>query len=125
MIIIYYKKYIMNIYLSKLRKNPNTSRAGEIWTLNEDNLLMERIKIYGYNGLNDISSELNRTINSVKYRILENAIKYINENNFNLNEVSIQLNIPLNKIESYKKMLDDKEQWKNIISRTKKRIRIE
>jgi len=115
----------MSNYLNTIRNNPSTSRAGEFWSIEEDELLMNKIKNNGFNdeNINNISNELKRTITSVRFRVLENAIKYMYLNNISdINIISNIYNININDLEKYIQLKNDRKEWKNITSRiTKKR----
>ena len=67
--------------MKKLCENPDTSRAGLKWDDSEDENVLSKLK----SGMtvDDIAKALKRTANSIKTRIIMNAVKQIDEENKN------------------------------------------
>jgi repressor of nif and glnA expression len=101
--------------MKKLRENPDTSRAGLKWDDSEDENVLSKLK----SGMtvDDIAKALKRTANSIKTRIIMNAVKQIDEENKNKDQVLKELKITEADIKEYteKKQQRD-EQQKNFVS---------
>ncbi len=63
--------------LRKQRENPETSRAGLKWEIEEDNALIDKVN----EGLSfaDISKQLQRTEGSIKTHLIVKALKLVDE----------------------------------------------
>jgi len=101
--------------MKKLRENPDTSRAGLKWDDSEDENVLNKLK----SGMtvDDIAKALKRTANSIKTRIIMNAVKQIDEENKNKDQVMKELKITEADIKEYteKKQQRD-EQQKNFVN---------
>ena len=101
--------------MKKLRENPDTSRAGLKWDESEDENVISKLK----SGMtvDDIAKALKRTANSIKTRIIMNAVKQIDEESKNKDQVLKELNITEADIKEYteKKQQRD-EQQKNFVN---------
>ena len=77
--------------MKKLRENPDTSRAGLKWDDSEDENVLSKLK----SGMtvDDIAKALKRTANSIKTRIIMNAVNQIDEENKNKDQVMKELKI--------------------------------
>ena len=101
--------------MKKLRENPDTSRAGLKWDDSEDENVLSKLK--SGMSIDDIAKVLKRTANSIKTRIVMNAVKQIDEENIDKNKVMKELKITDADITEYKekkKQRDD--QQKNFIN---------
>ena len=101
--------------MKKLRENPDTSRAGLKWDDSEDENVLSKLK----SGMtvDDIAKALKRTANSIKTRIIMNAVKQIDEENKNKDQVMKELKITeadLNEYKEKKQQRDD--QQKNFVN---------
>lgn len=101
--------------MKKLRENPDTSRAGLKWDDSEDENVLSKLK----SGMtvDDIAKALKRTANSIKTRIIMNAVKQIDEENKNKDQVMKELKITEADIKEYtekKQQRDD--QQKNFVN---------
>jgi len=101
--------------MKKLRENPDTSRAGLKWDDSEDENVLNKLK----SGMtvDDIAKALKRTANSIKTRIIMNAVKQIDEEKKNKDQVMKELKITEADIKEYteKKQQRD-EQQKNFVN---------
>lgn len=101
--------------MKKLRENPDTSRAGLKWDDSEDENVLSKLK----SGMtvDDIAKALKRTANSIKTRIIMNAVKQIDEEHKNKDQVMKELKITEADIKEYteKKQQRD-EQQKNFVN---------
>jgi repressor of nif and glnA expression len=101
--------------MKKLRENPDTSRAGLKWDDSEDENVLSKLK----SGMtvDDIAKALKRTANSIKTRIIMNAVKQIDDENKNKDQVMKELKITEADIKEYteKKQQRD-EQQKNFVN---------
>jgi hypothetical protein len=101
--------------MKKLRENPDTSRAGLKWDDSEDENVLSKLK----SGMtvDDIAKALKRTTNSIKTRIIMNAVKQIDEESKNKDQVLKELKITEADIKEYteKKQQRD-EQQKNFVN---------
>ncbi len=101
--------------MKKLRENPDTSRAGLKWDDSEDENVLSKLK----SGMtvDDIAKALKRTANSIKTRIIMNAVKQIDEEKKNKDQVMKELKITEADIKEYteKKQQRD-EQQKNFVN---------
>jgi repressor of nif and glnA expression len=101
--------------MKKLRENPDTSRAGLKWDDSEDENVLSKLK--SGMSVDDIAKALKRTANSIKTRIIMNAVKQIDEESKNKDLVLKELNITEADIKEYteKKQQRD-EQQKNFVN---------
>tara|TARA_B110000046_G_C12898079_1_gene357290 strand:+ start:64 stop:510 length:447 start_codon:yes stop_codon:yes gene_type:complete len=101
--------------MKKLRENPDTSRAGLKWDDSEDENVLSKLK--SGMSVDDIAKALKRTANSIKTRIIMNAVKQIDEESKNKDQVLKELNITEADIKEYteKKQQRD-EQQKNFVN---------
>ena len=101
--------------MKKLRENPDTSRAGLKWDDSEDENVLSKLK----SGMtvDDIAKALKRTANRIKTRIIMNAVKQIDEESKNKDQVLKELKITEADIKEYteKKQQRD-EQQKNFVN---------
>jgi len=101
--------------MKKLRENPDTSRAGLKWDDSEDENVLSKLK----SGMtvDDIAKALKITANSIKTRIIMNAVKQIDEESKNKDQVLKELKITEADIKEYteKKQQRD-EQQKNFVN---------
>lgn len=88
-----YKHRIMSRHYKNLalREKPETSRAGMSWDEAEDQDLLARIR--EGQDINQISIDHKRTVVAVQSRILKFAIRWIDRDNMDVNEVCNQLHI--------------------------------
>ena len=101
--------------MKKLRENPDTSRAGLKWDDSEDENVLSKLK--SGMSIDDIAKVLKRTANSIKTRIVMNAVKQIDEENIDKNKVMKELKITDADITEYKdKKQQRDEQQKNFIN---------
>jgi repressor of nif and glnA expression len=101
--------------MKKLRENPDTSRAGLKWDDSEDENVLNKLK----SGMtvDDIAKALKRTANSIKTRIIMNAVKQIDEENKNKDQVMKELKITEADIKEYKEKKQQRdEQQKNFVN---------
>ena len=101
--------------MKKLRENPDTSRAGLKWDDSEDENVLSKLK--SGMSVDDIAKALKRTTNSIKTRIIMNAVKQIDEESKNKDQVLKELKITEADIKEYteKKQQRD-EQQKNFVN---------
>ena len=100
--------------MKKLRENPDTSRAGLKWDDSEDENVLSKLK--SGMSVDDIAKALKRTANSIKTRIIMNAIKQIDENK-NKEEVMTELKITDSDITEYKEKKQQRDdQQKNYVN---------
>jgi regulator of replication initiation timing len=92
-----------NQYQEKLRKqreNPETSRAGLKWETEEDNVLIS--KIDDEVPLEEIAKSLQRTVGSIKTRLIIKALNLIDENHsITLDEAAQKFKITTSDIQTY------------------------
>jgi repressor of nif and glnA expression len=101
--------------MKKLRENPVTSRAGLKWDDSEDENVLNKLK--SGMSVEDIAKALKRTANSIKTRIVMNAVKQIDEDKKDKNQVIKELKITETDITEYKdKKQQRDEQQKNFIN---------
>ena len=101
--------------MKKLRENPDTSRAGLKWDDSEDENVLSKLK----SGMtvDDIAKALKRTANSIKTRIIMNAVKQIDEESKNKDQVMKELKITDADITEYKEKKQQRDdQQKNFIN---------
>lgn len=101
--------------MKKLRENPDTSRAGLKWDDSEDENVLSKLK----SGMtvDDIAKALKRTANSIKTRIIMNAVKQIDEESKNKDQVLKELKITEADIKEYtEKKHQRDEQQKNFVN---------
>jgi hypothetical protein len=91
------------LYQEKLRKqreNPETSRAGLKWEVEEDNTLMD--KINDNESIDDIAKQLQRTAGSIKTRLIVKALHLIDEDHaITLDEAAERYKITTQDIQAY------------------------
>tara|TARA_B000000475_G_C15989117_1_gene444359 strand:+ start:785 stop:1228 length:444 start_codon:yes stop_codon:yes gene_type:complete len=101
--------------MKKLRENPDTSRAGLKWDDSEDENVLNKLK--SGMSVDDIAKALKRTANSIKTRIIMNAVKQIDEDKKDKNQVIKELKITEADITEYKdKKQQRDDQQKNFIN---------
>lgn len=101
--------------MKKLRENPDTSRAGLKWDDSEDENVLNKLK--SGMSVDDIARNLKRTSNSIKTRIVMNAVKQIDEENKDKNKVMKELKVTEEDIKEYKEKKQQRdEQQKNFIN---------
>lgn len=101
--------------MKKLRENPDTSRAGLKWDDSEDENVLNKLK--SGMSVDDIAKALKRTANSIKTRIIMNAVKQIDEDKKDKNQVIKELKITETDIVEYKdKKQQRDDQQKNFIN---------
>jgi hypothetical protein len=92
-----------NQYQEKLRKqreNPETSRAGLKWETEEDNVLISKIE--DEVALEEIAKSLQRTVGSIKTRLIIKALTLIDENHsITLDEAAQKFKITTSDIQTY------------------------
>jgi len=92
-----------NQYQEKLRKqreNPETSRAGLKWETEEDNVLISKIE--DEVPLEEIAKSLQRTVGSIKTRLIIKALTLIDENHsITLDEAAQKFKITTSDIQTY------------------------
>tara|TARA_B000000477_G_scaffold80590_1_gene67893 strand:- start:932 stop:1378 length:447 start_codon:yes stop_codon:yes gene_type:complete len=101
--------------MKKLRENPDTSRAGLKWDDSEDENVLSKLK----SGMtvDDIAKALKRTANSIKTRIIMNAVNQIDEENKNKDQVMKELKITEADINEYKEKKQQRDdQQKNFVN---------
>jgi uncharacterized protein (DUF433 family) len=86
--------------MKKLRENPDTSRAGLKWDDSEDENVLSKLK--GGMSVDDIAKNLKRTANSIKTRIIMNAVTQIEEDNTKKEIILKELNVSEADITEYK-----------------------
>ena len=86
------------------------SRAGTRWTEDEISQLIDKFK--KNIDLLDISKEHKRTIASIKLKIFQQAIKIMELENLDFDEISKKLNINKAEFEAYKIKLDAENELK-------------
>ena len=91
--------------MKKLRENPDTSRAGLKWDDSEDENVLNKLK--GGMSVDDIAKNLKRTANSIKTRIIMNAVTQIEEDSTKKEIILKELNVSEADITEYK---DKKQQ---------------
>jgi len=112
--------------MKKLRENPDTSRAGLKWDDSEDENVLNKLK--GGMSVDDIAKNLKRTANSIKTRIIMNAVTQIEEDSTKKEKILKELNVSETDITEYKdkkQQRDDQQKTfinsmisKNIYNRT-------
>ena len=85
--------------LKEQRKNPETSRAGLKWEQDEDNTLLD--KINDNVSIEDIAKELQRTVISIKTRLVIKAINYAQQSNVSNEEAAEKFKVDISDINSY------------------------
>ena len=91
--------------MKKLRENPDTSRAGLKWDDSEDENVLNKLK--GGMSVDDIAKNLKRTANSIKTRIIMNAVTQIEDDSTKKEQILKELNVSEADITEYK---DKKQQ---------------
>ena len=86
--------------MKKLRENPDTSRAGLKWDDSEDENVLSKIK--SGMSIDDVAKNLKRTANSIKTRIIMNAVTQIEEDNTKKEKILKELNVSEADITEYK-----------------------
>lgn len=101
--------------LRKQRENPETSRAGLKWETDEDNVLISKIEENV--SFEDIAKLLQRTVGSIKTRLIVKALLLIDENHLiTLEEAAEKFKITTSDIQSYqanKKKRQQSQQMRN------------
>lgn len=101
--------------LRKQRENPETSRAGLKWETDEDNVLISKIEENV--SFEDIAKLLQRTVGSIKTRLIVKALLLIDENHsITLEEAAEKFKITTSDIQSYqanKKKRQQSQQMRN------------
>jgi|TARA_B110000483_G_scaffold117249_1_gene141901 uncharacterized protein (DUF433 family) len=101
--------------MKKLRENPDTSRAGLKWDDSEDENVLNKLK--GGMSVDDIAKNLKRTANSIKTRIIMNAVTQIEEDSTKKEKILKELNVSEADITEYKdKKQQRDEQQKTFIN---------
>tara|TARA_B110000046_G_scaffold4511_1_gene4853 strand:- start:100 stop:543 length:444 start_codon:yes stop_codon:yes gene_type:complete len=101
--------------MKKLRENPDTSRAGLKWDDSEDENVLNKLK--GGMSVDDIAKNLKRTANSIKTRIIMNAVTQIEEDSTKKEQILKELNVSEADITEYKdKKQQRDEQQKTFIN---------
>jgi repressor of nif and glnA expression len=101
--------------MKKLRENPDTSRAGLKWDDSEDENVLSKLK--GGMSVDDIAKNLKRTANSIKTRIIMNAVAQIEEDSKNKAKVMKELKVTEADITEYKEKKQQRDdQQKNFIN---------
>ncbi len=91
------------LYQEKLRKqreNPETSRAGLKWEVEEDNVLIDKVN----EGLtfDDVAKHLQRTAGSIKTRLIIKALALIEEDcNITLEQAAERYKVTTQDIQAY------------------------
>jgi hypothetical protein len=94
-----------------LREKPETSRAGMSWDETEDQELLSRIR--DGQDLNQIAIDHKRTAVAVQSRILKFAIRWIDRDNMDINEVCDQLHITPEDITTFRQNRNNTNQNQN------------
>jgi hypothetical protein len=101
--------------MKKLRENPDTSRAGLKWDDSEDENVLNKLK--GGMSVDDIAKNLKRTANSIKTRIIMNAVTQIEEDSTKKEKILKELNVSEADITEYKEKKQQRdEQQKTFIN---------
>src|SRR5210317_1172371 len=102
----------------RLRNNDETSRAGQKWTVDEDNRLVEELETKTYE---EIALEHKRTITAIKSRVISHIIypKYKETIEDNIEEIAIAYNIDNELIIKYINKINNKETINNKIKNNK------
>lgn len=105
--------------LRKQRENPETSRAGLKWEMDEDNVLISKIE--EKQSFEEIAKHLQRTVGSIKTRLIVKALILIDQNHsITLEEAAEKYNITTSDIQSYqankKKRLNTHQQRNNNVN---------
>jgi regulator of replication initiation timing len=86
--------------LRKQRENPETSRAGLKWEVEEDNALMN--KIDEDVNIEEIAKQLQRTAGSIKTRLIVKALNLIDEDHsITLDDAAVKYKITTQDIQAY------------------------
>ena len=86
--------------LRKQRENPETSRAGLKWEVEEDNALMN--KIDDDVNIEEIAKQLQRTAGSIKTRLIVKALNLIDEDHsITLDDAAVKYKITTQDIQAY------------------------
>jgi hypothetical protein len=86
--------------LRKQRENPETSRAGLKWEVDEDNALIS--KIYENVNIDEIAKQLQRTSGSIKTRLIVKALILIDEDHsITLDQAAERYKITTQDIQAY------------------------
>jgi regulator of replication initiation timing len=92
-----------SLYQEKLRKqreNPETSRAGLKWEVEEDNALIN--KIDDNVSIDEIAKQLQRTVGSIKTRLIVKALILIDEDHtITLEKAAERYKITMQDIQTY------------------------
>ena len=86
--------------LRKQRENPETSRAGLKWEIEEDNVLIDKIK--EELSFSEIAKQLQRTEGSIKTRLIVKALTLVDEDHsITLEEAASRFKITTQDIQVY------------------------
>ena len=100
--------------LRKQRENPETSRAGLKWETDEDNVLISKIE--DNISFEEIAKSLQRTVGSIKTRLIVKALTLIDENHsITLEEAAEKFKITTSDIQSYQ--VNKKKRQKSVQQR--------
>lgn len=92
-----------SLYQEKLRKqreNPETSRAGLKWEIEEDNALINKIE--DNISIDEIAKQLQRTTGSIKTRLIVKALNLIDEDHsITLENAADKYKITMQDIQTY------------------------
>lgn len=92
-----------SLYQEKLRKqreNPETSRAGLKWEIEEDNALINKIE--DNISIDEIAKQLQRTAGSIKTRLIVKALNLIDEDHsITLENAAEKYKITMQDIQTY------------------------
>ena len=97
----------MNPTLDKLQNDPKTARTGTKWTDDEENKILEYLQ--ADMDYEQIALKLQRSVNSVKSRIMETYIKKVIKQEMILEEVSTLLHIPIDLLTIAKRRYENKQ----------------
>lgn len=89
-----------------LRENPETSRAGMIWTAEEDKELM--LRVYADVPLDELAKMHRRTVTGVKARVMQNALEMMDKEGLGIEETSQRVHISKDDLMEYKIRRDAK-----------------
>jgi|TARA_B110000259_G_scaffold171834_1_gene203691 hypothetical protein len=103
--------------IKALRENEETSRAGLKWTVEEDEQLMK----YAIEGmvLDDIALKHQRTVGSIKSRVISNGLNMMTDKNLTLEEVSNIIHISEEELDQYKQRYDEMPAKKSTTQKVK------
>lgn len=90
----------------------NICRAGTRWT--EDEVQQLIFKASSNKNLQDIAREHKRTFYSIKLKLFQQALKIMQTDKLDFEEISKRLNINAYELEAYKIKLDAEEEYKQL-----------